>query len=104
MFGESIGIWMIQAMQNNYTGSDKPFSIVECGPGSGQMMEDIIRTVSQFTKVLRNVNIFMVESSENLAHQQQERLKQMIETKLNMFLSYDLEAKEQGRDRFFNKD
>ena len=35
MFGESLGVWMIQAMQNNYDGSDKPFNIVECGPGSG---------------------------------------------------------------------
>lgn len=46
----------------------------------------------------------MVESSENLAKQQQERLLDLIQKKLNIFLSYDLDAKEQGRDRFFNKD
>lgn len=46
MFGESLGIWCVQAMQNNYGGQDKPFSIVEVGPGSGLMMEDILRTVS----------------------------------------------------------
>ena len=69
MFGESLGIWCIAAMQNNYGGQDKPFSIVECGPGSGIMMEDILRTVSQFTQTLKGVNVFMVESSENLAKQ-----------------------------------
>ena len=68
------------------------------------MMEDILRTVSQFTGTLKNVNIFMVESSENLAKQQQERLLDLIQKKLNVFLSYDLKAKEEGRDRFFNKD
>lgn len=36
----------------------------------------------------------MVESSENLAKQQQERLLELIQKKLNVFVSYDLDAKE----------
>ena len=48
MFGESLGIWMVAALQNNYGGLQNPkerFSIVEIGPGSGLMMSDILRTL-----------------------------------------------------------
>jgi SAM-dependent MidA family methyltransferase len=37
------------------------------GPGSGLMMADMLRTVSQFTGNLKNINVALVESSENLA-------------------------------------
>ncbi len=72
MFGESLGIWMIAAMQNNYgglTGNDTGFTITEVGPGSGLMMTDMLRTVSQFTDTLRNVDIALVEASPNLVKQ-----------------------------------
>ena len=48
MFGESLGIWMVAALQNNYGGLQNPkerFNIVEIGPGSGLMMSDILRTL-----------------------------------------------------------
>jgi SAM-dependent MidA family methyltransferase len=69
MFGESLGIWMIAALQNNLGGTGNPFSIVEVGPGSGIMMADVIRTVSQFTGSLKNLNIALVETSPNLMKQ-----------------------------------
>ncbi len=72
MFGESLGIWMIAAMQNNYgglTGNETGFTIAEVGPGSGLMMTDMLRTVSQFTDTLRNVDIALVEASPNLVKQ-----------------------------------
>ena len=78
MFGESLGIWMIAAMQNNYGGLGTPgvnntqsgFTIVEVGPGSGLMMADMLRTVAQFSDTLRNVDIALVEASPNLVKQQ----------------------------------
>jgi NADH dehydrogenase [ubiquinone] 1 alpha subcomplex assembly factor 7 len=97
MFGESLGIWMIAAMQNNLAGVHHPFQIVEMGPGSGLMMADMLRTVSQFTGNLKNINVALVESSENLAKQQQDRLIELLQKKLGIFLSYDLESKKQGR-------
>ena len=69
MFGESLGIWMIAALQNNLGGTGNPFSIVEVGPGSGIMMADVLRTVSQFTGSLKNLNIALVETSPNLMKQ-----------------------------------
>ena len=72
MFGESLGIWMIAAMQNNFGGTNagKGFTIAEVGPGSGLMMADVLRTVGQFTESLRNVDIALVEASPNLVKQQ----------------------------------
>ena len=47
MFGESLGIWILTALQNNYGGFfDRGFTITEVGPGSGLMMVDMLRTVS----------------------------------------------------------
>ncbi|MFM7858606.1 MAG: SAM-dependent methyltransferase [Flammeovirgaceae bacterium] len=93
MFGESLGIWMIAAMQNNFSGVQNPFQIVEVGPGSGLMMSDMLRTVSQFTGNLKNINVALVESSENLAKQQQDRLLELLQKKLGIFLSYDMDGK-----------
>ena len=71
MFGESLGVWMLQALQNNYGGvtSSRGFTIAEVGPGSGLMMTDMLRTVSQFTNTLKNVDIALVEASPNLVKQ-----------------------------------
>ena len=96
MFGESLGIWMIAAMQNNYGGlgsnddGSGGFSLVEVGPGSGLMMVDMLRTVSQFTETLRNVDVALVESSPNLVKQQQDRILEELQKRQNIFLSYDL--------------
>ena len=96
MFGESLGIWMIAAMQNNYggLGGTNGFTIAEVGPGSGLMMTDMLRTVSQFTDSLRNVDIALVEASPNLAAQQQERILAELQERQNIFLSYDLRTVE----------
>ena len=96
MFGESLGIWMIAAMQNNYGGlgskddNGSGFSLVEVGPSTGLMMVDMLRTVSQFTETLRNVDVALVESSPNLVKQQQDRILEELQKRQNIFLSYDL--------------
>lgn len=46
MFGESLGIWVTAAMQNNFGGADQAHSVVEIGPGSGLMMSDVLRTMA----------------------------------------------------------
>ena len=96
MFGESLGIWMIAAMQNNFGGTNagKGFTIAEVGPGSGLMMADVLRTVGQFTESLRNVDIALVEASPNLVKQQQEKLLEELQQNQNIFLSYDLKTVE----------
>ena len=65
---------------------------MEVGPGSGLMMTDMLRTVSQFTGTLRNVDIALVEASPNLVKQQQERVLDELQQRQNIFLSYDLKT------------
>ena len=95
MFGESLGIWMVAAMQNNFGGLHSGFQIAEVGPGSGLMMTDVLRTVAQFTDKLRNLDIALVEASPNLVKQQQDRILEELQTRQNIFLSYDLKTVEQ---------
>ena len=93
MFGESLGIWMVAALQNNYGGIENPkerFTVLEMGPGSGLMMSDILRTIAQLLGSLKNIDIILVEPSANLAKQQQERLLDLIQKKLGVYLSYDI--------------
>lgn len=44
----------------------RPFNVVEVGAGSGLMMADMLRTLSQFSNNLRGVDVSLVEASENL--------------------------------------
>jgi SAM-dependent MidA family methyltransferase len=37
------------------------------GPGSGLMMSDILRTITQLLGSLKNIDIILVEASANLA-------------------------------------
>lgn len=59
------------------------------------MMTDMLRTVAQFTDTLRNVDIALVEASPNLVKQQQDRILEELQTRQNIFLSYDLKTIEQ---------
>jgi len=93
MFGESLGIWIVAALQNNYGGLATPkerFSLVEIGPGSGLMMSDIIRTLHQLLGSIDNIDIALVEASSNLAKQQQTALLDLIQKKFGIYLSYDI--------------
>ena len=44
----------------------KTINLVEIGPGTGIMMCDILRTLNQFTGNLKNVQVNLIEASENL--------------------------------------
>ncbi|CDW71486.1 UNKNOWN [Stylonychia lemnae] len=125
MFGEMIGLWLMTAIKNYQEGPDsqeiqsvdimqqkelQTINIIEIGPGSGIMMSDIIRTMSQFTGNLKNVQINMIEASSNLINKQQELLLKQLKDQQKMFLTYDLELhkiskeSEMPIERFFNKD
>eukprot|EP00347_Sterkiella_histriomuscorum_P000709 403374808 len=106
MFGEMVGLWLMTALKNYQEGPESPeiqsveqvqvrelnsINIIEIGPGSGIMMSDIIRTLSQFTGNLKNIQINLIEASNNLCLKQQDKLLKQLKDKHNMFLTYDLE-------------
>ena len=68
MFGEIIGVWLIQTWKS----LDRPcaFNLVELGPGNGTLMKDILRAAQVEPDFLAAAEIHMIESSENLADKQ----------------------------------
>ena len=67
MFGEMIAVWMIAA-KNKYEAPHNTGSLhlLEVGPGSGAMMEDIMRSIGVFTNNLSDMHVGMVDASSNL--------------------------------------
>ena len=53
------------------------------------MMSDILRTIQQFGK-LKNIDIALVESSSNLVKQQQEKLLELLQKKMGIYMTYDI--------------
>ncbi|KAK6036351.1 hypothetical protein COOONC_26144, partial [Cooperia oncophora] len=54
------------------TGHTGPWQLVECGPGTGQLMHDILVAMDKFQE--ENVSVHLVETSDALIRQQEELL------------------------------
>ncbi len=80
LFGEMIGIFLVQAWQAQ--GSPDNVRIVEIGPGRGTLMSDALRVIAKLAPELyADATIHMVETSERLRSVQRQtlvRLKQRI--------------------------
>ena len=129
MFGEMIGVWLMTALKNYETDPSKlknqqtsnivpenlqSVNLVEIGPGTGQMMSDVLRTIKQFTGNLKNVHVNMIDASPNLVKTQQERLLKYLQEDLQIFMTYQVPKRSQKKqkeeenapivDKFINKD
>ncbi|XP_045468457.1 protein arginine methyltransferase NDUFAF7, mitochondrial [Harmonia axyridis] len=71
MFGEMVAIWCLNEWSK--IGSPKPFQIVELGPGTGSLSQDILRVFQQF-KCLNSCSLSLVEVSPYLSNLQGQRL------------------------------
>lgn len=73
LFGEMIGIFMIEAWRAHEMPS--PVRIVELGPGRGTMMADILRVVARLAPELYTAaTVHLVETSERLSGEQRRTL------------------------------
>ena len=73
MFGECIGIWIINEWRK--MGSCQPLQLVELGPGHGTLMQDILRTVHKLVpEETKNINVHLVEASPTLIKVQEAKL------------------------------
>ncbi len=61
MFGEIIGAWVLQAWLD--LGSPAKFTLLECGPGRGTLMSDILRIGALRPAFLQGADIVMLETS-----------------------------------------
>jgi NADH dehydrogenase [ubiquinone] 1 alpha subcomplex assembly factor 7 len=72
MFGELIGIWLLQNWRA--MGSPDRVELVEYGPGRGVMMGDILRTARMDKEFLNAIHVSLIETSSALEAKQAERL------------------------------
>jgi NADH dehydrogenase [ubiquinone] 1 alpha subcomplex assembly factor 7 len=73
IFGELIGLWLVQSWIE--MGSPKRFKLVELGPGRGVLMQDVLRAAKLRPAFLDAVEVWLIELSGRLRHEQQRRLK-----------------------------
>ncbi|KKY38863.1 hypothetical protein UCDDA912_g01124 [Diaporthe ampelina] len=85
VFGELIGIWFVAEWMSQ--GRPKSgIELIEVGPGRGTLMDDILRTISNFKEMVNAIDaIHMVEASSELRVTQKNLLcgqdRQMTESK-----------------------
>ncbi len=73
IFGELIGLWLVEAWQA--MGAPEDFNLIELGPGRGVLMEDILRAARLRPGFAKAAQVWLLESSGRLRLEQQKRLK-----------------------------
>lgn len=73
MFGEVIGAWVADIWMQ--MGSPDKFTLLECGPGRGTLMADILRAAQNVSGFRAACNVHLLEISPVLKKIQEETLK-----------------------------
>jgi SAM-dependent MidA family methyltransferase len=73
MFGEMLGLWLVQAWSDQ--GCPKNPRLVELGPGRGTLMADILRTAAVAPDFLADLEVVLVEASPALQQVQADKLR-----------------------------
>ncbi len=74
MFSEMIAIWIVSLWEN--LGSPKKINIIELGAGSGEMMNQILKTVDNFKKFKASSKFYIHEKSVYLKRSQKDKNKE----------------------------
>ena len=74
MFGEMIGAWIADTWMK--LGEPEKFILLECGPGRGTLMSDILRATKNVTGFHKAVQLHLMEMSPILQKLQAEQLAQ----------------------------
>lgn len=80
MFGEMIGLWLIDSWRS--IGCPSPFFLVELGPGRGTMMQDILRVTRKFSEFRQACRLVLLETSPILRDIQRQTLSSIGEPDL----------------------
>jgi SAM-dependent MidA family methyltransferase len=72
MFGELIGLWMLEVW--NGMGRPAPCRLVELGPGRGTLMADLLRATRLLPDFKAAATVHLVETSPSLRQRQQDAL------------------------------
>jgi NADH dehydrogenase [ubiquinone] 1 alpha subcomplex assembly factor 7 len=72
MFGELVGVWAVEAWIA--MGMPDPVALIECGPGRGTMMKDVLRAARPSHDYRKALHVHLVETSPGLQKRQRETL------------------------------
>lgn len=72
-FGECIGFWVIQQWIN--LGSPQTWHLIELGPGSGRLMQDVLRVLQKVPPPFSQPSIALLEINKNLKIMQNKALQ-----------------------------
>ena len=87
MFGEIIAVYLYKIWSQN---NQRPFSLVELGPGNGKMMNDILRTMKNFKDIYHNIHeVALVENSAKFKTIQKSALKTFNKLKINWYTTIE---------------
>ncbi len=68
MFGEMVGMWLALLWQN--MGQPARLNLIECGPGRGTLMADLLRATRHVNGLHQALSITFIEKSPTLAQKQ----------------------------------
>ena len=71
LFGEIIGLFFVSFWQNRI---NKPFNLVELGPGRGTLLVDILNITKSFSEFERSINIKLIEKNIKLIKEQKNNI------------------------------
>lgn len=72
VFGELIGLWMVELWRQ--MGAPSPFRLVEMGPGDGTLISDLLRAAGRAPGFIEAAEVWLVEPSLPLRRLQEARL------------------------------
>ncbi|MFA6280349.1 MAG: SAM-dependent methyltransferase [Bdellovibrionales bacterium] len=72
MFGEMIGLWMVEQWQAQ--GSPAPFTLLELGAGRGTLLADALRATAKVPNFHTAMRLRIIESNETLKAMQRDKL------------------------------
>ena len=73
MFGEVIAAWIVDNLMQ--MDALDHFTLLECGPGRGTLMKDIVRIINSINDLKGNFKVIFLENSEYLRTIQKDALK-----------------------------
>jgi NADH dehydrogenase [ubiquinone] 1 alpha subcomplex assembly factor 7 len=73
MFGELIGLWAADVWLK--LGNPAAFQLIECGPGRGTLMADVLRAAKKMPGFVEAAQIVLIENSPVLIEKQKQLLK-----------------------------
>jgi SAM-dependent MidA family methyltransferase len=87
MFGEMVAVWTVEAWLA--VGMPNPVALIECGPGRGTMMADILRATQSHEAFRKALRVHLVETSPSLQARQRGTLDAASDVPLHWHATID---------------